>query len=183
MGGLVFPAGRRGPEYRGLDAIFEYVNEDGALGRRNCGQAAAATLLTARGVWPAGTMAVMERLERRFPPDNLGGRWGTSRRCLEHLARAYGVPLREIVGEEALCQELDRRNPVLLMLGVSPRTFCRVPLPGGHWTVAYGYDREHVYLTNWHGGKIAWPEFRRRWRSWLALLIRMRLRGLAAART
>ena len=66
------------------------------------------------------------------------------------------------------------------MLGVSSGTFWHIPLPGGHWMVAYGYDREHIYLTNLEEGKMPWTEFRRRWRSWVSLLIRMRLRGLAA---
>jgi hypothetical protein len=184
MAGIITPARSPLAEYRGLAAIFEFTNEDGELFLRNCGQAAAATLLTCHGIWApteerAG--AHMWRLELHFPPDNLGGRLGTSRRCVESICQAHGVPLTEVAGEEALRRELDRHNPVLVMLGVSPGTFWHIPLPGGHWMVAYGYDREHIYLTNWDEGKMPWAEFRRRWRSWVAWLIRMRRRGLAAA--
>ncbi len=183
MAGIIMPERFRQEEYHGLDAIFEYTNEDGELFLRNCGQAAAATLLTCHGIWEpaeARAPAHMWQLEERFPPDNFGGRWGTSRRRVEQICQVHGLPLMEIAGEDALRRELDRQNPVVVMLGTSPGTFCGIPLPGGHWMVAYGYDGAHVYLTNHDDGKMPWPEFRRRWRAWLALLIHMRRRGLAA---
>jgi hypothetical protein len=50
-------------------------------------------------------------------------------------------------------------------------------LPGGHWMVAYGFNEEHVYLSNW--GKMTWDEFRRHWDSLVPSLIQMRLTALA----
>lgn len=172
-------------DYQGLDAIFEYTNDDGELCRRNCGQAAAATLLTSHGAWqpmPEQASFRMGHLEMHFPPDNLGGLWGTSRRCLERICRAHQLRLITVEGEAALRRALERRNPVAVMIGVSPRKFCGIPLPGGHWLVVYGYDRHGVHVTNWVGGSITWPEFRQRWATWLGLLIGMRRRGLAIAR-
>jgi hypothetical protein len=182
MAGIITP--ERRARYRGLESIFEYTNEDGELYLRNCGQAAAATLLTCHGVWtPDEDHAVgrMSHLELRFGPDNLGGVFGTSRKCVERICESYDVPLIDVMGEEALRYELDRHNPVVVMLGVPWRRVWRLNVPGGHWMVAYGYDPEHVYLTNWAMGRMTWPEFRRRWRSPIAWLIRMRRRGLAAA--
>ena len=37
----------------------------------------------------------------------------------------------------------------------------------GHWTVAYGCDRDHVYLTNW--GRMTWEQFRGGWAALLAI--------------
>jgi hypothetical protein len=183
MAGIIIPERTRPAEYQGLESIFEYTNDDGELFLRNCGQAAAATLLTSHGLWQASAdraVTHMAHLEHRYPPDNLRGCWGTSRRCFERICAAHRLPVREVVGEEALRRELSRRNPVALMLGVSPGRFCGIPMPGGHWLVAYGYDESAVYVTNWAAGKMSWREFRHRWRSVVALLIRMRLRGLAA---
>jgi hypothetical protein len=181
---MIYPQDADPADYRGLAEIFEYTNDDGELYRRNCGQAAAATLLTSLGVWlPAEERAAayLGYLEQRFGPDNLGGLFGTSRRCIERICGAHGVALTEVRSEDGLRCQLDQRNPVVVMLGVSPRKLCGIELPSGHWMVAYGYDRDAVYLTNWHGATMPWPEFRRRWRSWVGLLIRMRCRGLAAS--
>ena len=182
MAGMVFGENSWSPDYRGLPAIFAYTNADGELFRTNCGQAAVATFLTHHGrLSPdAGkAMTTMRRLELEHPPNNLFGALGTSRRRVERACRAFGLPLKEVAGEAALRAELDRQNPVLVMLGLPIRTRWGVDLPGGHWMVAYGYDAEYVYLTNY--GRMPWPAFRRGWRSFVAWLIRMRRRGLAAA--
>src|SRR5262245_4479606 len=113
-------------EYQGLDTIFEYTNDDGACVWTNCGQAAAATLLTFHGKLPpepARARDVMTGLEDQHPPDNFGGLFGTSRRRVVRICRAFGLPVRVIDGEEALRGNLDRRNPVVVMLGVSGGRF------------------------------------------------------------
>jgi hypothetical protein len=181
VAGIVTPAEQGAADFVGLGAIFQYTNGDGALCRTNCGQAAAATFLTHYGRLPAeGARArrVMAALEHCHPPNVLGGFFGTSRRRVVSICAAFGVPLRELSGEAALRASLVRREPVIVMLGVSAGRWWRFNLPGGHWMVAYACDPGGVYLTNW--GKMTWDEFRRGWGALVPRLIGMRRRGLAA---
>src|SRR3954470_11764165 len=102
MAGLILPE-QPADSYQGLPSVFEYVNQDGQLCARNCGQAAAATLLTHHGrLKPeaAGACASMKPLEAEHPPDNLGGFLGTSRRRVRRLCKAHGLDLITIDGEE-----------------------------------------------------------------------------------
>jgi hypothetical protein len=180
MAGLVNPDSPCASSYAGLASIFEYTNWDGKLCRTNCGQAASATLLTHFGKFVADiaqARRVMSLLERRHPPDQLGGLFGTGRRCVERACRAFGIRLTEIRNEESLRDNLAKLHPVIVMLSASPgRLWNRFDLPGGHWMVAYGFDGDHVYLTN--HGKMTWEEFRRNWNGLVPRLIRMRNRGL-----
>src|SRR5436853_1233188 len=120
--------------FAGLDGMFEYVNSDGRLTRWNCGQAAAATLLTHFG--RLSTLknvndAVIE-IERRFPPDQLGGWLGSGRRRVKKICAAHDLSLREFRGETKLRHQLQSGNPVIVMLGVSGGRFWKWDLPGGH---------------------------------------------------
>jgi hypothetical protein len=168
-------------DYLGTAALFEYTNGDGGFVRTNCGQAAAATFLTFHGkLAPLAERArqVMAEIERHFPPDNLGGMFGTSRRRVIRICKAFGQAVCPIEGEAELKSQLGRQQPVIVMLGVRAGTLLRFNLPGGHWMVAYGYDAEHVYLSNW--GKMPWPDFRAGWSALVPRLIGMRFRGLTA---
>jgi hypothetical protein len=181
VAGIVSPAEHDFADYVGIGAIFEYTNGDGALTHSNCGQAAAATFLTHHGrllADAAHASRVMAALERCHPPNVLGGLFGTSRRRVARICAAFGVPVRELTGEAALRASLARREPVIVMLGVSAGRWWRFDLPGGHWMVAYACDAGGVYLTNW--GKMTWDEFRRGWDALVPHLIGMRRRGLAA---
>ncbi len=184
MAGIVTPAEQGAADLVGLGALFEYTKGDGALCRTNCGQAAAATFLTHHGRLPADAARarrVMAALERCHPPNVLGGVFGTSRRCVAGICAAFGVPPRAVSGEAALRASLARREPVIVMLGVSAGRWWRYELPGGHWMVAYACDAGGVHLTNW--GKMGWEEFRRGWGALVPWLIGMRRRGLAARGT
>jgi hypothetical protein len=176
---FIHAASRDTCDYRGVKAIFEYTNTDGARVRTNCGQAAAATLLTFHGKLAPAPARVMARLERDFPPDNLGGLFGTSRRCVIRMCRAFGLRLIPVDGEDALRRQLAQGNPVAVMLGVSGGRFLHFDLPAGHWMTAYGYDCERIYLTN--GSPMSWAEFRGGWDSYVPRFINMRRRGLAAS--
>lgn len=170
-------------DYFGLLAIFEYTNYDGALTTWNCGQAATATLLTHHGVLeadPQRAEAQMRQIEDDYPPNVLGGWLGTGRGRVAKALRGHGLPVAEICGEDALRAELEQRNPVAVMLGVPGPRWWGVTLPGGHWMVAYGFDEQRVYLTNW--GAMTWDEFRRGWGSLVSRLIRMDGRGLTVPR-
>lgn len=167
--------------YRGLPRLYGYVNDDGERFRTNCGQAAIATFLTHHGILPldaANAAAIMARIEATHPPNILFGRFGTSRRQIERACRAFGCPVREVVGETALRAELDRKNPVFIMLGMPGGKFAGITWPSGHWMIAYGYDADDVFLSNY--GRMTWAEFRKGWRTPVAHLIRMAERGLTA---
>ena len=180
MACLIFPEATKDEGYEGLASIFEYVNDDGKCWRSNCGLAAAATMVTHHQLSPLkADLALMAELERDFPPDIFGGHFGTSRTRVRHILRAYGCRLEVIASEAALRARLDLGRPVVVMLAVSQgKLFNRFDLPGGHWMVAYGYDQEFVYLTNW--GKMTWSEFNQGWNGIVPALIGMRRRGLVA---
>lgn len=170
--------------YSGLARIFEFVNADGRLVKWNCGQAAATTLLTHHGILSCDDDAatILQLVERHFPPDQLGGWFGSSRRRVASICKAHDLPLKEIRGEDSLRAELSAGNPALVMLGVSAGRFWKWNVPGGHWMVAYGFDDDAIYLTNW-GEPMPWSEFRMRWRSVVSRLIQMNERALAARRS
>jgi hypothetical protein len=170
--------------YRGLDTIFAYTNYDGDLVPYNCGQAAACTFLTHYGKFDgveekAGE--VMRAIEGEHPPDNLGGYLGTSRRRVERICRAFGMRVEEAEGETELRAHLNEQRPVIVMVGVPGPKLWRWSLPAGHWMVAYGYDEQHLYLTNF--GRMTWDQFRGGWRSIVPRLIRMNGRGLVVSDT
>lgn len=181
MAQLTHPCDPLGAEYIGLPEFFEFTNGDGRWRPYNCGQAAACTLLSHCGAIKPQEDAseLMKAIEQAHPPDNFGGYFGTSRYCVERICRRNGVRLKEVVGEEQFRAALTNCRPVIVMLGVPGPKFMGYPLPAGHWMVAYGFDNEHVYLSN--QGRMTWEEFRSGWRSLVPRLIRMNGRGLMAS--
>src|SRR5262245_31424909 len=164
MAAIVTADDQNDADFVGVGTIFEYTNDDGVLCGTNCAQAAAATFLTYHGRLPADAehaRRIMADLESRHPPNVLGGVFGTNRRRVARIRHAFGVPVRDVPGEAALRASLIRREPVIVMLGVSGGRWWRFDLPGGHWMVAYACDDDGVYLTNW--GKMTWDEFRSGW--------------------
>ena len=174
----------------GLSNIYQFTNEDGRLVRSNCAQAAAATFLThyrklfepgvpnAKAVHADVPRAAMSWLEANYPPDQIGGMFGTSRRRVVQICKAFGVGVREIRGQDNMLAALGRGKPAIVMLGVSAGKLFGHNLPGGHWMVAYACDDANVYLTNW--GEMPWDQFLRGWNSFVPRLIQMRNRGLIA---
>jgi hypothetical protein len=166
--------------YRGIRRIFQFTNSDGSFVPFNCGQAAAATYLAFNGLLPSceeQSGEVMSWIETAHPPDIVGGWFGSSRRRIARICNSFGLPLEEIHGEQLLREQLNNCRPVLVMLDVPGRNlFKRWTLPAGHWMVAFGFDEENVYLTNW--GAMTWPAFRQRWNGLTPRLIGMRNQGL-----
>ena len=68
----------------------------------------------------------------------------------------------------------------MLMVGTEGPRIWKWHAPAGHWMVAYGYDANQIFLTNWCRPGMPWPEFRRRWGAIVPRLISMRNRGLVA---
>ncbi len=83
------------------------------------------------------------------------------------------------VGENELRWHLTNLRPVMVMLGVEGFQFWKWRLPAGHWMVAYGFDSDFIYLTNF--GQMSWTDFRLGWRSLVPRLISMGQRGLGLA--
>lgn len=186
MAGYYQPSMPVSTSYLGLPQLFGYVNADGSYRGTNCGLAASATLLTYRGsMQPALTpepftnpnMAV---LESSFPPNILCGLAGTSRGRVERILEAQGYEAVEVDGEAALRQALSRGEPVAVMLQVAGSPFMGLPMPAGHWMVAYGCDENRIYLTNWHDTAMPWEEFRQGWSAVIPWCINMQRKGLLA---
>jgi hypothetical protein len=182
----IYPDGADPASYRGLDSIFEFINGDGRFRKFNCGQAAACTFLTHHRVFPGDHVPgeareIMELIEERHPPDNLGGWFGTSRRRVERICRTAGIPVEPVEGEADLRKRLDDLQPVMVMCRVDgPRILGRWTAPSGHWMVAYGYDESRVFLTNWSAPSMSWGEFRAGWGAFLPKVLTMQNTGIAA---
>src|ERR1035438_7190389 len=90
MARIIRPSITEPSQYRGLEWIFEYTNQDGALSTWNCGQAAAATFLTHHGAMdPVQAAHNMAWLEKHHPPDQFAGWFGTGRRRVERIMRSF----------------------------------------------------------------------------------------------
>lgn len=129
--------------YRGLPGMFEFTNGDGISRPTNCGQAAACTMLTyMRLIQPdaENPHMIMKTIEAAHPPDNFGGKMGTSRRRVERILGAFGMDPTEIEGEENFRQMLDAGCPMIVMIGLYHNKLWKFTIPSGHWMVAYGYD-------------------------------------------
>jgi hypothetical protein len=180
MAGYVRPDWMVVGDYHGLPSIFEFTNADGERPVVNCGYAAAATLLTAHGYISPATESprrIMTKLEAEHPPDNLGGIFGSSRRRITRIFRRLGIHLGAVKGESSLRECLSRGHPAIVLIGVcAARLFNRIELPGGHWTVAYGFDNDAIYLTNY--GSMSWERFRRAWVGFVPRLVDMHGKGL-----
>jgi hypothetical protein len=181
MACFITPTDRDAPAYHGVGRIFEYTNFDGRMPRTNCGLAAAATFLTFHSKIPPieqRAHQVMRLIERDHPPDNLAGLFGTSRRRVQRICRAYGIRTKAIEGEAALRAHVAYGNPVIVLLGVTGQ-LCGFNLPMAHWMVVYGYDENNVFVTNW-GQYIGWDVFRQNWNHLFCRLVNMGRRGLVA---
>jgi hypothetical protein len=185
MAGTFLPGGADPDTYRGLPALYGFVNADGELTRYNCGQAAACTLLTqAHAVPPAAdpeaACGLMAAVEQAHPPDNLFGWLGTSRRRVERICQAHGIELEEVHGEDELRAALAAGRPAAMMVELPGPVIWRWRAPVGHWMVAYGYDDRQVFLSNYGAAGMSWDEFRRAWGGLVPRLISMRNTGLVA---
>jgi hypothetical protein len=178
MADTVSPNSSAGQGLQGLTSMFQYVNGDGTLQETNCGQAAAATILTHYGIFEKKTERPnpnMTLLEDRYPPDVLFGVCGTSKTRMRQMLNENRLSLLHIKGETQLKNCIRNYSPVVVMLGIS-QVICGMTVPGGHWMVAYAYDNEYVYLTNY--GQMSWGDFKRDWDSVVSLAIDMQNKGI-----
>jgi hypothetical protein len=187
MASTIHPDGADSATYRGLPALYEFVNADGQQRPYNCGQAAACTLFTfCENASPGdaeAACALMSTIEEAHPPDNLFGWFGTSRRRVERICLSRGIELDEIEGEDQLRAALSAGRPVAMMVELPGKRILGWEAPAGHWMVAYGFDDKQIYLSNYHAPAMPWDEFRKAWNGLVPRLISMRNTGLAARPT
>lgn len=184
MASRIYPDGADPATYRGLPSIYEFINSDGNLRPYNCGHAAGTSFLTFAGAFPndlepAEAHRIIASIEDEHPPDNMGGWFGASRRRIERMCRTNGVKFERIAGEDELRASLAACRPVIVVIGTEGSRVWKWPLPRGHWMVAYGYDEQQIFLTNWSSPGMPWPEFRRWWGSFVPRLVSMHNRGLS----
>lgn len=186
MAGNYRPGPNPSAGYQGLPYLFGYDNGDGIKHGTNCGMAASATLLTYLGKMPEAKTSHpfsnpnMTVLETEYPPNILGGLAGTSRGRVERILEAFGCEVCEIHGEVDLRKTIHAGQPVAVMLQVTGKTIWGMTMPAGHWMVAYGFDEENIYLTNWGEPGMNWEVFRRGWSQLIPWCIHMDCRGLMA---
>lgn len=184
MPGLLLSPGKNSG-FRGLPRIIEFTNHDGKHVRSNCGQAASTTVLNFFGHPFAAAdvesaRPLMEPIESKFPPNIFFGWFGTSGGRVRSILNHFQYDYETIRTTAQLKQRLDQGLPVLLMLQVTGGKFWKWEIPGGHWVVAWGYDADNIYLTNW--GSMNWDEFHKSWNGIIPKLIRMNQRGICPKR-
>ena len=81
-----------------------FTNDNGLDPDRCCGQVAVATVLSLHGIATS-----VPALERRYPPNVLFGRWGTSKHRLMDMLEDYGLAIEDLATDD-----LERGDIVLL---------------------------------------------------------------------
>lgn len=132
--------------------IWGYTNQGARNPDNTCGQAAVATLLTYHNpvaFKPLNDNKYVLNLESGFPPDTLGGVFGTSWQRMEKMARANGLRVDWIRGTDDLKYWVRSGYPVIVMLDIARDKAGWDRAVGGHWAAVYAYDASGFYLTNW----------------------------------
>lgn len=152
-------------DYQGVGLLIPYSNEGAPDPNRASGAAALATIadfysLVARN---PNTPLVKQTYET-FPPDISIGIQGHSRARMQSALQEAGFTSPAYRGVDALQSALRQNMPALVLLDVGAAASEGWSTWGTFWTVAYGYDGEGVYLSNWPGdGKCAWGTFKEAW--------------------
>jgi hypothetical protein len=148
----------------GRSRIWQYTNYTVDVDN-TCGQAAVATILTNYEILREDPgESVLADIYNRFPPDLPLGKGTSPGRMQSSLREGWRVDSKWIGGEDELKKWISNRYLVILLLDVG-----RIPKIwegnwGMHWTVAFAYDDENIYLTNWpDNGRCSWSSLSRAW--------------------
>lgn len=143
----------------GVGSIFQYVNAKGPNQKRNCGQAAVATMLTYHKKYPItpndakGNNKLQRILEKSFPPDMpFGG--GTSPSRVMSCAGNYGLNCYQGLGQSSMESWVSYKYPCILLVDVGKAGWKNPngsEMWGLHYVVCYAYDGNNFWLTNWQG--------------------------------
>lgn len=148
-----------GSGFAGRKSMYEYLNSDSKFPKTGCGQCAVGSVLTSRNKMSQNLTLGLRMLEAAYPPDVIGGQYGTSPWRIRAMLKAYGINSK------------DEYNKFGMMNALKNKKFCIVLVqnnPGfqslaSHWFVVYGADNTRVYVTNWHAWSIKWSTFDAMW--------------------
>lgn len=136
---------RRCAGFTGLKKIYQYDNDSPGVDKaRSCGQAAAATVLRHWGKI-SGDDAVTQ-VWNRYEPNvfNDGTNWDREQEAIQ----GFGLNAYWATGLDEMKEYIKLGYPAILMVDVGAVG----DRWGGHWVVAYAYDDDGIYITNWDFG-------------------------------
>lgn len=163
------------PGYVGMCGIYQFVNTDFPTTNNSCGQAAATTAMW--NVALKNNYSTPQELAKSFydyaPPKiivgglvqvqgSLGSDWRQLNYGMDGY-KNYGVKYSWLKGENELKKYLGMQLPALIMLDTGTLSQYGYKWFTGHWVVAYGYDANGVYVTNFPNNKMSWADLRKAW--------------------
>ena len=166
--GQAYDTNNGGNGYVGQQHMTWYSNDGASDEKKSCGQAAVATMLYFRGKTTDRSIRVVRDLYFQWPADGYGGIAGTSWQRIQTMLQARGLHVHIVQGLPAIKQEIANGNPVIVMLDVGKCPEWNFQW-GGHWVVAYGYNKSSIFLSNWTNadGHTPWNTFNSAADTWL----------------
>lgn len=158
--------------YNGLCSIGEFTNDDFPVRKTTCGQAALVTAL-----WQAGLSSVYQPKELvkslyEYAPPNVsvaglnsdwfGSDWHRINYGLDGY-KSQGINYNWQKGIPALQNELRKKVPCMIMLDTGTLKEYSYAWLTGHWVVAYGYDANYLYVTNFPDNRMTWDQLKKAW--------------------
>ncbi len=161
-----------GAGYNGLCSIAQFDNDDFPIRKTSCGQGALVTAL-----WQAGLSSVYQPKELvkslwdYAPPkvsvaglstDGYGSDWHQINYGLDGY-KSQGINYNWQKGIPALQNELRKKVPCIIMLDTGTFKEYSYAWLTGHWVVAYGYDANYLYVTNFPDNRMTWDQLKKGW--------------------
>lgn len=158
MAGMLYA--NPGKNFVGHNAVYQFVNADGANPGTACGQCAIATVLASRGKLPKAVSS-LKTIEKSHPANLMGGEWGTLPGQIEDALDAYKIKRWHATGREGLVSGLKGKGVAIALIQNTAGL-------GGvfgtrHWFVVFGADDKNIHVTNYHTTSIPWREFEGLW--------------------
>lgn len=164
--------------YYGTCAIYQFVNTDFPVSKTTCGQSALATALWAVGIgskFNNSHAALVKSIWDYAPPKvtlagmvEVGaGGYGTDWRQINYGVAGYrkmhNFGYQWVKGFDAVKAHLKQGHPVVIMLDTGTLKQYQFAWGTGHWVVAYGYDTNYIYVTNFPNNRMTWNELKIAW--------------------
>lgn len=145
--------------------MFEFVNDNSY----DCGQAAACTILASHGLIEAKQDALAE-IENAYPPDVMGGLWGTSSKRVKQILEVKGLRVQQLETPFEIYNAVKNGQPVVCLLGFKW---------SGHWVVATEVIGKFIHLSNYGDATI--EDFHKMISGWIPRIIGFNGRGYIAS--
>lgn len=154
--------------------IYQYTNNKDYYESQNCGQAAAATVISYHGKAPFyaainGKTKIQDDMDNNWwhRPDILG-RYGTTPLRVQSILHDYKLNTWFMGGgETALRKWVGAKYPCICVVDVGAAGWKDngKPMSGLHYTVVYAYDANNYWCTNWQvSSKVPRTTFTKSWR-------------------